>query len=366
MYPRKEFPGSGLIPYNLTFGLKLPTLLILKNYGPITLPLGDNVKVKYFKYWESSFPKKFKINIFNTSIIIFGKLLGNISLIFKALPSIIKFKPDLIHIHTPLQIMLAISAKIYLGVPLVLTYHGTDFNRLKRRKILLKLVHFFVDHTICISEDIYKQIIQIENSKNISYVPNGVDLSLFKNDNTEKLDQIINVGRLAWQKGLPILIEAFAKFVKLNPNFKLIIIGDGEERNNIINIINRLEIEKNVILEGLSSQKEIVDKLNQSKFFVMSSISEGFPKALIEAMACGLPCISTDVGSCSSIISGAGLAIEKENVDQLFESMVKMIENKSLRDNFSKKAIKLSKQYSWDTRNNKVEDIYNSLMKNGK
>ena len=126
MYPRKESPGSGLIPYNLTISLKFPTLLILKNYGPITLPLDDNVKVKYIKYWENSFPNKYKINIIKTGIIIIGKLLGNILLVFKALPSIIKFKPDIIHIHTPLQILLAISAKLYFRVPLVLTYHGTD------------------------------------------------------------------------------------------------------------------------------------------------------------------------------------------------------------------------------------------------
>ena len=163
---------------------------------------------------------------------------------------------------------------------------------------------------------------------------------------------------------MPTLIEAFAKFVKLNPNFKLVIIGEGEERNNIINIIDKLNIADNVVLEGLLSQEEIVIKLNQSKFFIMSSISEGFPKSLIEAMACGLPCISTDVGSCSSIINGAGLAVEKESVEQLFESMVKMIEDKSLRDNFSKEAIKLSTQYSWNTKGNKVKNIYNSLMKN--
>ena len=109
---------------------------------------------------------------------------------------------------------------------------------------------------------------------------NAEFITFFK-DNS--LPTIIFIGRLTKIKRLPILIEAFAKFVKLNPNFKLLIIGDGEERDNIINIIYRLKIEKNVILEGLSSQKEIVDKLNQSKFFVMSSISEGFPKVIAEA-----------------------------------------------------------------------------------
>ena len=96
----------------------------------------------------------------------------------------------------------------------------------------------------------------------------------------------------------------------------------------------------------------------------MSSISEGFPKALLEAMACGLPCISTDVGSCSSITNGAGITIEKENVEQLFESMVIMANEKSLRDNFSKEAIKLSAQYSWNTRAIKIKNIYKSLKKN--
>ena len=56
----------------------------------------------------------------------------------------------------------------------------------------------------------------------------------------------------------------------------------------------------------------------------MSSISEGFPKALIEAMACGLSCISTDVGSCKLIINGAGITVEKENVEQLFKAMVEL------------------------------------------
>ena len=136
MYPIEEEPGAGLIPYNLSVGLKIPTLLILKDYGPITLPLSDNIKVKYFKYREKTFPKKLNINFISTLILIFVKLLSSISLIFRALPSIIKFKPDLIHLHTPLQILVAISAKLCLRIPLVITYHGTDFNRLKRHKIL--------------------------------------------------------------------------------------------------------------------------------------------------------------------------------------------------------------------------------------
>ena len=230
MYPIKEEPGSGLIPYNLAIGLNSTTLLILNDNGPLSLPLNDNVRIKYFKYWEIAFPKKLNISIVKTSALILLKLIGSISLTFKALPSIIRFKPDIIHIHSPLQILLAITAKLFLKVPLVITYHGTDFNRLRRHKILLRLIYLFVDHTICISKDFYNEMIKIEKNQNVSYVPNGVDLSLFKNNNIEKSDQIITVGRLVWQKGLPYLIEAFARYLEIYPNSKLLIIGEGEEK----------------------------------------------------------------------------------------------------------------------------------------
>ena len=333
----------------------------MKDLGPILHPLKNDTIIKYISYWEPRFPRSYELNFLKTFMIVIGKLFANISLIFKALPIIKEFRPDIVHIHTPLQIGLGYVVKLFFKCPLIITYHGTDFNRLKKNKFLLKIINYFVDHTVCISEDIHSVLKELSDKKYLSYIPNGVDLNLFKFSNQKKNKQIISVGRLVWQKDYLNLLKAFSLFLNINSDYRLLIIGEGPEKKSILKEIKNLKIDKNVELVGLCTQAEIVEILNQSKFFVLSSISEGFPKSLIEAMACGLPCIVTDVGSCELIIEDSGVVVKPGDPNDLFHAMEKI---KLLIDSekyFYKKAIDVSKKYSWERRNYLIEKLYSSF-----
>ena len=104
--------------------------------------------------------------------------------------------------------------------------------------------------------------------------------------------EIVTVGRLSRQKNQKLLIEAFSRFYTNHPDYKLIIYGSGPLKSDLLKLSEQLNLSNVVsIIEG---QKRVVDLINGATLFVLPSIYEGMPNALIEAMAMGIVCISTD------------------------------------------------------------------------
>lgn len=104
--------------------------------------------------------------------------------------------------------------------------------------------------------------------------------------------EIVSVGRLSHQKNHKLLIEAFDIVVKKYPTYKLKIYGSGNLKSELFQLIKKLGLENNVFLMGNSNN--ILNEIKKSKLFILTSNFEGLPNALMEAMAIGLPCISTD------------------------------------------------------------------------
>lgn len=104
--------------------------------------------------------------------------------------------------------------------------------------------------------------------------------------------KIVSVARLHKQKNQMMLIGAFASVIKEYPDYQLYIWGEGAEREKLENYIKKLGIEKSVFLPGMT--ENIFIEIYKASMFVLSSDFEGMPNALIEAMALGLPCVSTD------------------------------------------------------------------------
>jgi glycosyltransferase involved in cell wall biosynthesis len=161
-----------------------------------------------------------------------------------------------------------------------------------------------------------------------------------KTDNDEII--LISVGRLSKQKGYQFLLKAFAEVVK-NFKCKLIILGEGEERAEIERLIKELKIENYVILKGFVQNP--YPYIANSDIFVLSSLWEGLPNALIEAMVLGKPVIST---RCNKVIeeiiedSKNGLLVPPGDVDSLKNAIIKLIREKELRIKFSEANKKLS------------------------
>jgi GalNAc-alpha-(1->4)-GalNAc-alpha-(1->3)-diNAcBac-PP-undecaprenol alpha-1,4-N-acetyl-D-galactosaminyltransferase len=178
-------------------------------------------------------------------------------------------------------------------------------------------------------------------NNNIRVIPNPIKEILVDSE-IPKEKIILNVGRLVPEKGQHYLIEMMAKITQ--NDWKLIILGDGPLRVKLQNQINNLNLNNRVILEGVVDNVD--EWLNKSSLFALSSVSEGFPNALLEAMQSGLACVSfdCDTGPRDIIVNGDnGYLVPLKDVDLFAQTIQKLIENIELRNQIGTNAKKISK-----------------------
>lgn len=162
-----------------------------------------------------------------------------------------------------------------------------------------KFAYNNADKVILTSEDSKKFVTQKfnVNSETIQIIPNYIDIDLFKPLNIEKeKGRIIFIGRLEKDKNLANLFYSLEGL-----DVKLVVVGSGSMRGELEQIAKDKNLK--VVFKGNIEQAFIPQELNMSEIFVLPSLYEGNPKVLLEAMACGLPCIGTDVGGINSILS---------------------------------------------------------------
>lgn len=157
----------------------------------------------------------------------------------------------------------------------------------KLTNIIFRLADGCVFQTKKASEYFWKSI---QKKSTIIYNPVGEQFYRVKRADTPH--DIVTVGRLFPQKNHALLIQAFSKIAQEFPDENLIIYGEGDLRTELEDLVKSLGLENRVLLPGSAS--DIPEKLAQAKIFVLSSDYEGMPNALMEAMATGVPVISTD------------------------------------------------------------------------
>lgn len=128
--------------------------------------------------------------------------------------------------------------------------------------------------------------------KKARVILNPVKESFYQTERLDTVSDIVSVGRLFPQKNHELLIKAFAKVADFYPNENLYIYGEGPLRKDLQDLIAKLDLQNRVFLPG--SITDVNEKLSKAKLFVLSSDYEGMPNGLMEAMACGVPVISTD------------------------------------------------------------------------
>jgi glycosyltransferase involved in cell wall biosynthesis len=146
------------------------------------------------------------------------------------------------------------------------------------------------------------------------------------------------IGRFSPEKGFDILLESFHTVIRKGYDLNLIIIGDGPERRKLEEIIARRNMNDRVFLPGYVAQASRY--LKHFSVFVISSLTEGLPITLLEAMRAGVPVVSTRVGGIEEVIGGgsAGILVDPCNSDKLAEGMCALICDDELADNLSKRA----------------------------
>lgn len=180
-------------------------------------------------------------------------------------------------------------------------------------------------------------------------IHNSVNVPQDKFPIPEKRDKrIVSVGRLHPQKNFPLLINAFARIASLFPDYSLVIYGDGDLREDLQSQIDSLGLTSRVTLN--KSRSDVWDCIRTASLFVLSSDYEGMPNALMEAMALGLPCISTDCrpGGARTLISDGvnGVIVPVKNSIVLAEKMDYLLKNPAIAETLALEARKILQTHS--------------------
>ena len=148
--------------------------------------------------------------------------------------------------------------------------------------------------------------------------------------------QLIAVGRLSAQKGFDILIEAFSRVAPKHPDWHLVIYGEGPDRSELEQLRDALSLQGKVLLPGLT--KNIRAAFAEASLFVLPSRFEGYPNALLEALAAGLPVIATSApGGASEILAKGkyGMLVQPDDAGALASALDEMMSDATLRTNYS-------------------------------
>lgn len=164
----------------------------------------------------------------------------------------------------------------------------------------------------------------------------------------KKTFEIVSVGRLEPQKNFALLINTFKQFHDKYSNSTLTIYGEGHLRDDLENQIKSLSLEEAVTLPG--NQKNVIELISDKSVFVLSSDYEGMSNALMEAMAVGLPCVSTDcpIGGSSELIQDHvnGLLVSVGNSEELLQALMELYEDHELRNKLGNKAREILSTHS--------------------
>lgn len=237
-----------------------------------------------------------------------------------------QFRPDIVHAHMVHANIFARLNRAVCPVPkLICTAHSSNEGG-KVRMLVYRLTNHLSDINTNVSQEATEaMIVKGAFAKNdVIAVYNGIDLSKFKYDSKNiKLNQnllsLIAVGSFSDAKDYPNLINAFEKIKQNNNIIKLTIVGDGELRPQIENLIKELKLDDDITLLGTRS--DIPQLLSQADFFVLASKHEGLPTVVIEAMACECYVVATDCGGSAEILKDTGRLVPTEDSQALANAL---------------------------------------------
>ncbi len=258
---------------------------------------------------------------------------------------------------TATNILAIISAKI-VSVPIIIS-ERTNFTALQSKiwRAIRRVVYPFSNALVVQSAfdqekyGFHRFCKVISNPINIANVYSGI----------QRKKVILAVGSLRHVKGFDMLIDAFSEIN--SKDWKLVILGEGGLRNELQKQIMGFDLEDKITMPG--NVKDVEKYYRESSIFVLSSRHEGFPNALIEAMAYGCAPIAFDcLTGPRDIIEDQknGLLIEAENINYLAGAMQNLIDDKDLRADLSSEAVKVREKYNIKKIANEWEEIIHKVL----
>ena len=169
-------------------------------------------------------------------------------------------------------------------------------------------------------------------------VYNPVDVSRYSKLEKKKRKNFtfVNVGRLYEAKNQILLVKAFEKILEDQSDTDLFILGDGPLKEELETYLKEHKLTQHIFMEG--NVENVEQYLAEADAFVLSSNYEGLPLVILEAMASGLPIVSTDVGGVKDVVTDNGLLVEPHSIEKLASAMMQIKANAEMRKDFSERS----------------------------
>jgi 1,2-diacylglycerol 3-alpha-glucosyltransferase len=302
------------------------------------------------------------------------------------------FKPDVIHFHTPFTIGLngIVAAKI-LKIPLVGTFHGYFMEPEYLR--IANLDKFSLDKSptinnlgwqyarlfynradVIVAPSQYTKL-DLENHKfapPIQTISNGISLSKINGHGViSHINRIflpknyfLYAGRISKEKSLDVLINAFSQFSKINQAVHLVLVGDGPAKNELKNLVSFHNLTSRIHFVGIVEHDILIKSniLRNAIAFVTTSKSETQAISALEALGFGLPLIGVKSRAVPELIDGNGILCGPDNIQQISQALHMIINNKTLRIEYSRRSLQIAKKHSIDITVGKLEALYEGLI----
>lgn len=282
-----------------------------------------------------------------------------------------KIKPDIVHAQSFTCGMPALLSNKLLRIPYVIYGRGSDvYLPSWLTKLTSKIIQKNASASIALTEHM-KGVMQTGFKKDVIVIPNGINPAegvVGESVGRKHSKRILFVGRLHPVKGTRYLLGAMSIVRRDMPEAKLVLVGDGGEREHLENLTDDLKIRECVEFIGRVPHENVQNYMNQSDVFVLPSLSEGFPVTILEAMACGLPVVATRVGGIPDIVEDGinGYLVDAMDQEMIAEALLKLLKDEELWEEVSNNNREKSKKYRWDTVAAALEEMYQTSIRSSK
>lgn len=240
-----------------------------------------------------------------------------------------------------------------------------DYSQYKGYLKDIKYRYNNIDYLLLLTEELKKEIepelTELNKKTKCLTVPNFIKDTKDTKD-IERKKQIISVGRLGIEKGFDRLLLIWKEFLVNNKDYILKIVGDGEEKESLIQLAKYLNISDSIIFTGFLSNDEAVEEIRKSKIYVMTSLQEALPMVLIESISKGTPIVAYDVrvGPRAIIEDGYnGFLVKENDIKTFVERLNFLLKENNFYNNMSKNAVNSSSLYSKE----RLKNIWFEILK---
>jgi glycosyltransferase involved in cell wall biosynthesis len=268
--------------------------------------------------------------------------------------------------------MISLLLKWEFKLPYIISLRGSDVPGYSERFVGIykwitpTILKIWKDSSFVIanSQGLKELALRSEPKKEIGVIYNGVDIEEFfpstKNRNPDQFT-IICVSRVTPRKGIRFLIQAFKILSGRYDQTRLIIVGDGNEKKSLEDLVQSLDLKDKVEFAGAIGHDKVWEFYQRANIFVLPSLNEGMSNVMLEALACGLPIVATDTGGTKELLTDNlnGLVVKMKDSNDLAEKIEKLILNPELEKSMSLESRLLAEKLSWG----KVAGEYVELYK---